>query len=209
MLNEEKVFVTSGKKKGSVRKETYVVSGMRVTIVQSRQPKAAPPSEPQSSKTRGTSVSRKRNARGRSQPEKFNRPPCEYFLKGTCTKSPCEYWHPPEYHFSKTKLGCKIGAECSFPHWKVEEQPNKKPKKGDDKSAVAIVKNVRQLSCVSQDIEPRDSVTNSRKGTKSVGTSSTSTIHKGCIASSKHPRKKGPLLGKIHVKITHQRDPAL
>ena len=114
-------------------------------------------------------MSRKRNARGRSQPEKFNRPPCEYFLKGTCTKSPCEYWHPPEYHFSKTKLGCKIGAECSFPHWKVEEQPNKKPKKGDDKSAVAIEKNVRQLSCVSQDIEPRDSVTNSRKGTKSVG----------------------------------------
>ena len=29
--------------------------------------------------------------------------------------------------------GCKFGAECSFPRWKVEEQPNKKPKKGDDK----------------------------------------------------------------------------
>ena len=38
-------------------------------------PKAAPPSEPQSSKTRGRSVSRKRNARGRSKSEKFNRPP--------------------------------------------------------------------------------------------------------------------------------------
>ena len=31
-------------------------------------------------------------------------------------------------------------AECLFPHWKVEEQPNKKSKKGDDKSAVDIVK---------------------------------------------------------------------
>ena len=86
--------------------------------------KAEPPSEPQSSKTRGRSVSRKRNARGRSQSEKINRPPCKYLLKGTCTKSPCRYWHPPESQFYKTKSGCKFGAECSFPHWKVEEQPN-------------------------------------------------------------------------------------
>ena len=40
---------------------------------------------------------------------------------------------------------------------KVEEQPNKKPKKGDDKSAAANVKSVRQLSCVSQDAEPPES----------------------------------------------------
>ena len=51
-------------------------------------PKAEPPSQPQSSKTRGRSVSRRRNARGRRQSETFNRPPCKYFLKGTCTKSP-------------------------------------------------------------------------------------------------------------------------
>ena len=38
-LKEETVFVTSGKKKASVRKETNAVSGMRVTIV----PKAATP----------------------------------------------------------------------------------------------------------------------------------------------------------------------
>ena len=68
-------------------------------------PKAEPPSEPQSSKTRGSSVLRKTNARGRSQPEKFNRPPCEYFLKGTCTKSPCEYWHFPECQFYKNRIG--------------------------------------------------------------------------------------------------------
>ena len=89
----------------------------------------------------------------------FNRPPCEYFLKGTCTKSPCECWHPPECQFFQTKSGCKVGAECSFPHWKVEEQPNKKPKKYEGKSAVAIVKSVRQLSCVPQDTEPPDSTT--------------------------------------------------
>ena len=48
-----------------------------------------------------------------------------------------------------------------FPHCKVDEHPKKKkPKKGhyshkrresDDKSAVAIVKSVSQLGCVSQD----------------------------------------------------------
>ena len=45
---------------------------------------------------------------------------------------------------------------------KVEEQPNKKPKKDEGKSAVAIVKSVRPLSCVSQDTEPPDSTTISR-----------------------------------------------
>ena len=47
--------------------------------------------------------------------------------------------------FFKTKSGCKFGAECSFPQWKVEEQTNKKPKKGGDKSAAGIVESVRQL----------------------------------------------------------------
>ena len=36
MLKEEEVFVTSGEKKGSVRRETNAVSGMRVTIVRNR-----------------------------------------------------------------------------------------------------------------------------------------------------------------------------
>ena len=64
----------------------------------------------------------------------------------------------PNVSFRKSESGCKFGAECSFPHWKVEEQPNKRPKKGGDKSAVAIVKSVRQLGCVSQDAEPPESV---------------------------------------------------
>ena len=53
-------------------------------------------------------------------------------------------------------------TRVSFPHHKLDEQPNKKPKKGyysqrrrgsDDKNAVAIVKIVPQLGCVSQDSE--------------------------------------------------------
>ena len=34
VLKEEKLFVTSGKKKARIRKETNAVSGMRVTIMQ-------------------------------------------------------------------------------------------------------------------------------------------------------------------------------
>ena len=36
--------------------------------------------------------------------------------KGTCTRMPCEYWHPPECQFYKTKTGCKSGDKCLFPH---------------------------------------------------------------------------------------------
>ena len=94
-------------------------------------PKTAPPSEPPT--PRGKSALRKMSLRGRSQSGKSNRQPCKHSLKGTCTKFLCEYWDPPGCQFYKTKSGCKFGAECSFPHWKVEEQPNKKPKRCDDK----------------------------------------------------------------------------
>ena len=57
-LKEEKVPVTSGKQKTSVRKETSAVAGMRVTIVPKKpEHTAATPSEP--SFSRGRSVSKK------------------------------------------------------------------------------------------------------------------------------------------------------
>ena len=124
-------------------------------------PKTAPPCEPPTPKN---TRCREKEARGVWEVQCDSR--VKYFLKGTCTKSPCEYWHPPECQFYKSKSGCKFGAECSFPHWKVEEQPNKRPKKGGDKSAVAFVKSVQQLSCVSQNAEPPESAAISRKGTK-------------------------------------------
>ena len=62
-------------------------------------------SEPRN--TRGRSVSRKRSARGGRQTDRILRQPCRYYLKGTCTRSPCECWHPPECQFYKTESGCK------------------------------------------------------------------------------------------------------
>ena len=49
-------------------------------------------------------------------------------------------WHPPECLFYKTKSGCRFGEKCSYAHRQVDEQPGKRSKKNDDKSAVAILK---------------------------------------------------------------------
>ena len=94
-----------------------------------------------------------------------------------------------------------------IPALKVEEQPNKKPKKGDDKSAVAVVKSVRQLSCVSQDTEPPDSATISRKRTKVLEPMRRVRFRKAALRQANISENKGPSLGKIQVKILHQRSP--
>ena len=79
-LKEEKVLVTSGKSKASVRKETVAVSA---TITQDRAQKpehtAATLSEPTVS--RGRTVSRKRSIRGKSNHGSILRQPCRYYLK--------------------------------------------------------------------------------------------------------------------------------
>ena len=49
-------------------------------------------------------------------------------------------WHPPECLFYKTKSGCRFGERCSYAHRQVDEQPTKRSKKNDDKSAVAMLK---------------------------------------------------------------------
>ena len=54
---------------------------------------------------------------------------CKDFLKGTCTNSFCEKWHPPECLFYKTKSGCRCGEKCSYAHRQVDEQPSKRSKK--------------------------------------------------------------------------------
>ena len=82
---------------------------------------AATPSEPPVS--RGRCVSKKKSIQGKSSHGSILRQPCRYYLKGTCTRSPCEYWHPPECQVYTTESGCKAGDKCLFPHYKVDEQP--------------------------------------------------------------------------------------
>ena len=125
-------------------------------------------------------ASRTRSPRGRRPSGRMSRWPCKDYLKGTCTNSFCEKWHPPECLFDKTKSGCRFGEKCSYAHRQVDEQPSKRSKKNDDKSAVAMLKkyelhdrtgqpvvcnssNTRQLGCVLQDMEPPKSSSILRK----------------------------------------------
>ena len=71
---------------------------------------------------------------------RMSRWPRKDYLKGTCTSSFCEKWHPPECLFYKTKSGCRFGEKCSYAHRQVDEQPTKRSNKNDDKSAVAMLK---------------------------------------------------------------------
>ena len=84
--------------------------------------------------------SRTRSPRGRSPSGRMSRWPCKDYLRGTCNNSFCEKWHPPECLFYKTKSGCRFGEKCSYAHHQVDEQPSKRSKKNDDKSAVALLK---------------------------------------------------------------------
>ena len=81
-------------------------------------------------------ASRTRSPRGRSPSGRMSRWPCKDYLKGTCNNSFCERWHPPECLFYKTKSDCRCGEKCSYAHRQVDEQPMKRSKKNDDKSAV-------------------------------------------------------------------------
>ena len=116
-------------------------------------------------------------------------------------------WHPPECQFYKTESGCKFGNKCSFPHWKVEEQPNKKPKKDGDKNAVATVKDVRQLGCVLQDTEPRQSSSISRTGTEVLGPIRRVRSTRAAPRYADIRENKGPSMKKKKVKLLHQRSP--
>ena len=68
-----------------------------------------------------------------------------------------------------------------FPHYKVDEQPNREPteratsqkkRESEDKGAVAILNSVSQLGCVSQDSDALAS-----QGTKEFRRPSKSSIH--------------------------------
>ena len=84
--------------------------------------------------------SRTRSPRGRSPSGRTSRWPCKDYLRGTCNNSFCENGHPPECLFYKTKSGCRFGEKCSFAHRQVDEQPTKRSKTNNDKSAVAMLR---------------------------------------------------------------------
>ena len=153
----------------------------------------------------------------------MSRWPCKDYLKGTCTNSFCEKWHPPECLFYKSESGCRFGEKCSYVHRQVDEQPSKRSKKDGDKSAVAMMKkherydrterpvvydssNTRQMGCVFHDMEPPKSLSILRKS---------SDIRKPirCVkftkAVARHAkiRDQNPSFGYICPGESHERSP--
>ena len=104
--------------------------------------KTTQPNPSPSSATRQNerNASRTRSPRGKSPDGRMFRLPCKDYLKGTCTNSFCEKWHPPECLFYESKSGCRFGEKCSFAHRQVDAQPTKWSKSNNDKSAVALLK---------------------------------------------------------------------
>ena len=164
-------------------------------------------------------MSRKRSIRGKGNDGSILRQPCRYYLKGTCTRTSCEFWHPPECQFCTNETGCWAGDKCLFPHYKVDEQPFKKSREratsqkgreSDDKNAVAIAKSVSQLGCVSQDSDALVSQGRKCRGNpmqKVLAPNQRVRFTKSTLRHARIREKKGPSLGKTNVKVPHQRSP--
>ena len=132
--------------------------------------------------------------------------PCRDYLKGTCTNSFCERWHPPVCLFYKSENGCRFGEKCSYAHRQVDEQPTKRSQKNDDKSAVAMFKITRQLGCVFQDMEPPKSTTILRKSSNRLKQIRCVQFTKAVLRHA-NIRDQNPSLGMICPGDPHQRNP--
>ena len=139
-------------------------------------------------------ASKNRSPRGRSPSGRMYRWPCKDYLKGTCTNSFCEKWHPPECLFHKSKSGCRCGEKCSYAHRQVDEQPSKRSKKNDDKSAVAMLKKNELHDRTGQPVVCRD--TRRAQGHGKVVCSSSSTRQLGCVFQDLEPPKSSSILRK-------------
>ena len=115
-------------------------------------------------------------------------------LKGTCTNSFCEKWHPPECLFCKTKSCCRFGEKCSYAHRQVDEQPSKRSQKNDDKSAVAMLKKYDLHDRTWQPVVKRDTRHELNHGP--VGCRSSNTRQLGCVFQDMEPPKLSSILRK-------------
>ena len=164
------------------------------------------PSPRSSSRQNEKNASRTRSPRRRSPCGRMYRLPCKDYLKGTCTNSFCEKWHPPECLFYKSENGCRFGEKCSDAHRQVDEQPSKRSKKNGDKSAVAMLKITRQLGCVFQDMEPPKSSSILRKSSNMRKPIRCVQFTKAVVRHA-NIRDQNPSLGMICPSDPHQRNP--
>ena len=107
-----------------------------------------------------------------------------------------------------SKSGCRFGEKCSYAHRQVDEQPSKRSKKNDDKSAVAMLKKydlhdrtwkpvVNRDESHDRSVQPvvkRDTRHELKHGP--VGCRSSKTRQLGCVFQDMEPPKLSPILRK-------------
>ena len=129
--------------------------------------------------------------------------PCKDHLKRTCANPSCEKWHSSECSFYKSAEGCKFGDKCAFAHRRVEEQPTKKSKRSGNKSAVALLKETKNLGCVSQDVEPPRSSSILRKSSTTMKPIRCARFSTAVLRNAKL-RDQNPSLNKMCHQNSHQ-----
>ena len=168
VLKEDKEFAINGKQNDSVREETSAVSGTMAISAQNRHQKTAPPSE--SPNQRGRSASRKKSLKGWRPSGKFARQPCvQRLIERYVHQSLCDDWHVNCASLNRVVNSAR-SARLHTARLKVN-LAKERPKKDADKSAVAMLRNVRLLGCVFQDAEPPESLSIIRKNSKVLGAS--------------------------------------
>ena len=141
--------------------------------------------------------SRTRSPRGRSPSGRMSRWPCKNYFRGTCNNSFCEKWHLPECLFYKTMSSCSFEEKCSYAHRQVDEQPCKRSKKNDDKSAVAILKKHELHDRMVQPVANRETRHDSNHGP--VGCRSSDTRQLGCVFQDMEPPKLHRFYGRAQT----------
>ena len=94
----------------------------------------------------------------------------------------------------QTKSGCRFGAKCSYAHRQVDEQPSKRSKKNDDKSAGAMLRKYELHDRTGQPVVGRDTRHDSNHGL--VGCSSSNTRQLVCVSQDMEPPKSSSILRK-------------
>ena len=115
-------------------------------------------------------------------------------------------WRFPECLFCKCAEGCTLGDKCSFEHRWCEEQPRKRSKRSGGRSAVAFLKETKNLGCVFQDVVPPRSSAILRKSSNTTKPIRC-VIFSAVVLRNANLRHQNQLLNKICHGDSHQRSP--
>ena len=137
-----------------------------------------------------------------------------HFVKSGISQNACS---------TRPRVVVGLGEKCYYAHRQVDEQPRKRFKRNNDKSAVAMLKKhesydrtgrpvvcnsskTRHLGCVFQDMEPPESSTILRKSSDTLKPIRCVKFTKA-VASHAYIRDQNPSLGLICPGEPHQRSP--